>query len=66
MIIKLYTLDPVAGDPYGDESYWRLRGIRKTARGAVKLRRKLEAEGYDKDVSICHEVIDDDNLGGKP
>jgi len=52
-MIKMCTYDPVDDrvDPCG--WFWRVRGYRKTSRGAIKLRRKIEREGYDKDVSIC-------------
>lgn len=55
MKIKLYTCDPVHNEP--GQSFWRYRGVRKTWRGAVMLRRKLIALGYDKDVSITYEVV---------
>lgn len=59
MKFVLYTWDTKRCLPYTLEShFWRVRGVCRTAREAVKLRRKLEAEGYDREVSITYKIID--------
>ncbi len=57
------TYDPVS-DKIEDGCYWRARQVCANMREAVAVVRQMEAEGYDRDVSILVERVPQGWRGG--